>query len=329
MQEWTFGLTQNAVYFLIPLVVGVILYQGNKKKQQILEALSQAASPKRLWLKLIATVMGIALIVLALMGPRQEVGTREITTEGISVYVLVDTSKSMLTQDVTPSRIEQAKSIMNHLMDGLHGDRIGIIPYASSAYVQMPLTDDYTLAKMFVDVIDTEMVSGGGTNVAEAIQLAKQSFDQMSQKKKVILVLSDGEEEKDLPEDILKEVQEEDLLIYTIGIGTLEGGLIPEYGTDGATISGYMKDDQGNPVMSKLSEGFLQKLATTSGGTYAHATISDDGSAQILNQIKQLETSEQTNRVMTDYRQYYQIFLGLGMLLILIGWFMPERSKEK
>lgn len=329
MQDWTFGLIQNAIFFLIPVVIGIVLYQGNSKKQRILTAFSRPASTKRLWIKTAATVIGCLLIVISLMAPRQEVGTREVTTEGVSVYVLMDTSKSMLAQDVAPSRIEQAKNVINHLIDGLQGDRIGLIPYASSAYVQMPLTDDYTLAKMFVDVIDTEMVSGGGTNVAEAIQLAKQSFEQTTQKQKVILILSDGEEEESLSEELLEEIDKEDLLIYTIGIGTRDGGLIPEYGSDGVTITGYLKDDSGTPVMSKLSEGFLKELATASGGAYYHATVADDGSEMILNQLTSLEKSEQTNRVMTDYRQYYQLFLGLGMLLILIGWFMPERSKEQ
>ncbi len=329
MQDWTFGATQNAIFFLIPLVVGIILYQGNAKKQRILATFSRPASVKRMWVKTVATIMGALFIVLALMAPRQEVGTRDIKTEGVSVYVLIDTSKSMLAQDVAPSRIEQAKNIMNHLIDGLHGDRIGLIPYASSAYVQMPLTDDYTLAKMFVDVIDTEMVSGGGTHVAEAIQLAEKSFDKTAQKKKVILILSDGEEENDLSKAIEKQMKDDDLLIYTIGIGTLEGSLIPEYGSDGTTITGYIKDEQGTPVMSKLSESFLKKIADVSGGSYHHATVADDGTTQVLEELSTLEKSEQTNRVMTDYRQYYQFFLGIGMVLVLIGWFMPERSKEE
>jgi len=136
---------------------------------------------------------GLLLTAFSLMGPQVFAGYTEISKTGLDIYVLMDTSKSMLVNDITPDRLSVAKKITENLLNRLEGDRVGFIPFAANAYIQMPLTDDYQLAKMFLAVMDTDMISGGGTNIAAAIKLANDSFTRTSSADRVIIILSDGE----------------------------------------------------------------------------------------------------------------------------------------
>ena len=179
--------------------------------------------------------------------------------------MLIDTSKSMLTEDVQPNRIERAKKITEDIIDRLEGDRIGFIPYSSAAYIQMPLTDDYDLAKMFLEVIDTDMIGGGGTNVGTAIKLASESFNRTANSDKVIIILSDGEEHDSDSIDVLKSVRDDSLKVYTIGIGTEKGGLIPVYDDTGRRVD-YKKILTANMLCQNLTVRFCTSLPQSGKG---------------------------------------------------------------
>jgi Ca-activated chloride channel family protein len=245
----------------------------------------------------------------------------------MDIYVLIDTSKSMLVSDIAPDRISVAKKIVDNLLDNLEGDRIGFIPFASGAYIQMPLTDDYLLARMFLNVMDTDMISSGGTNLAAAIGLANDSFERVSDADRVILIISDGEEHDLAGQNVLKKITDNKLRIYTIGIGTEKGGLVPIYDKDGNSVVDYMEDGNGNPVTSRLDANNLKKLARDGNGVYYQANSQGVDVDSLLMEFSHLDRDVQTVEKIRRFKQLFQYFLGVGILLFMIAWFLPERRR--
>ena len=184
----------SIILLILPAACCIFLIMGYRKKERILDLLKIKSKIKYKALRIVLTALGLGLILFSLMGPQMFIGFSEVKKEGLDIYVLFDTSKSMMVEDIKPNRISRAKNIVAGIIDNLEGDRIGFIPFSSSAYIQMPLTDDYQLAHMFLDVIDTDMIGGGGTNIDNAIKLAHSSFERTSSADRVIIVLSDGEE---------------------------------------------------------------------------------------------------------------------------------------
>jgi len=318
----------NSVFFLVPILVIFLVIFGARKKDDILTVLKLKYIYKYRIMKLIIGTLGLCLIAFSLLGPQKEIGVTEVQGKGLDIYVLMDTSKSMLVEDVSPSRLDRAKKVVEAIIGHLKGDRIGFIPYSSSAYIQMPLTDDYELAKMFLDVIDTDMIGGGGTDVGKAIDLANKSFDEMTDGDKVIIILSDGEEYDAHSDRALKEIQDQRLKVYTIGIGTTDGGLIPVYDDSGENRVDYMKDNSDELVMSKLDANMLKELASISNGTYYESSIDGSEIQLLMNDLSQLEESAQKAKKVNQYQQLYQIFLGLGILTLLVALKFPERSRK-
>ncbi|MCL2167184.1 MAG: VWA domain-containing protein, partial [Clostridiales bacterium] len=313
------------ILFLLPAMAALVFYILSFRKKERIIAILQAGFRTRY--KAIRAVLlgaGLALMVAALMGPQVFTGYTEIHKEGMDIYILIDTSKSMLVTDVAPDRITRAKRMAAELLDHLEGDRIGLIPFASDAYIQMPLTDDYQLARMFLDVLDTDLISGGGTNLAAAIRLASDSFKRSSAADKVILILSDGEEHEGAGLDVLQGIEDEQLKIYTMGIGTEKGGPVPVYSEDGAAVTDYMRDENGNPVTSRLQADTLIQLAKEGGGAYYPATLQGGEIASLLKDLSALHRDEYETERVRRFRPLYQFFLGAGMLCFLVAWFLPE-----
>ena len=305
----------------------VITILAIRKKEKILALLHLRTKPRFKVLRATLLGIGMSLMVVALLGPQLFEGAAEYQKTGMDIYVLVDTSKSMLVTDIMPDRINVTKKMINHLLDTLDGDRVGFIPFASDAYIQMPLTDDYSLARMFLDVMDTDMISGGGTNLEAAIALANRSFDRSSGSDRVILIFSDGEEHDSDSINALKEVTDEKVKIYTIGVGTEKGGLIPIYADNGTTISDYMKDGSGNPVTSRLQPAVLQQLARDGAGRYYHAGTQGTEIYSLIQDLSTLERDTLSVEQMKKFEQLYQYFLGGGLLMVLAAWFLPERRQ--
>jgi len=241
--------------------------------------------------------------------------------------VLIDTSKSMLVTDIAPDRITVAKRIVANLLDNLNGDRVGFIPFSSDAYIQLPLTDDYQLARMFLDVIDTEMISGGGTNLAAAVKLANDSFKRTSSADRVIIIISDGEEHEGASVDVLRGITDDQLKIFTIGVGTEKGGLVPVYNEAGNTIVDYIRDRNGEFVTSRLNADTLRQLAHDGRGAYFQATLQGSETAYLLGELDTLKRGEFEARSIKRFNQMFQYFLGAGLLLTALAWFLPEKRK--
>jgi Ca-activated chloride channel family protein len=323
------GNPQNYIYALIPVFCIVILVLSYLKKRRIMDALRIDVQTRFRFIRPVLMVTGICLMFAALLGPQKLDGFTEVKTQGLDIYVLIDTSNSMLVQDVKPDRISRAKQIVDRLMKNLKGDRIGLIPFSSDAYVQMPLTDDYNMARMFLDVTDNEMVGNGGTDFGPAVRLAYESFDQARGSDKVMIILSDGEDRKADNSDVLAEINDDRLRIFTIGIGTEEGGKIPIYSYDGVSIYDYFTDENYDYVISRLQTAELKKLAADSGGKYYESTASGIEIDSLIEDISGLKRDSQNVKRINNYSQLFQYFLGFGLLLLLAAFFLPETRRVK
>lgn len=313
----------NFIYIILPIASLCIFILGMVKKERILAALKLNIKTAFKIVRVFLLVIGLTLVFFSLLGPQTFVGFDEVERKGLDIYFLIDTSNSMLTEDIQPNRIERAKKIIEGIIDSLEGDRIGFIPYSSAAYIQMPLTDDYELAKMFLDVIDTDMIGGGGTNAGKAIKLASESFKSSSNSDKVIIILSDGEEHNTNSIEVLNSIRDEHLKVYTIGIGTEKGGLIPVYDDTGRRID-YKKDSVGEYVMSKLDRKTLQELASGGNGAYYQSTGSIDEINLLTGDISNLKRGAIKTDQIRRFKQLYQYFLAAGIMCIAAAWLLPE-----
>jgi Ca-activated chloride channel homolog len=319
----------NIIFIIIPILVTVIFILGYRKKDKIMNLLKIGGKTNFKLIRTILTALGVGLMFFSLLGPQIFKGVTEVNRKGLDIYVLIDTSKSMLAEDIKPNRISRATKIIEDIVDNLHGDRIGFIPFSSSAYIQMPLTDDYKMAKMFLKVIDTDMIGGGGSNVGNAIKLADKSFDETSSSDKVVIILSDGEEHESDSLDILKNINDEHMKVFTIGIGTEKGGLIPVYDAAGEKKIGYKKDQSEQAIMSKLNSDTLKKLASNGNGTYYQSSVIGNEIDSLINDISSLKRDMSKTEKIKRYKQIYQYFLGVGILLFLIAYLIPERRNLK
>ena len=316
----------NVLYLIVAVAAVIFFILAYKKKEKIMVMLLNLDIKIRLKaLRAVILCAGLGLMVFSLLGPQSFTGYSEVAKIGVNIYVLMDTSKSMLVSDIKPDRITIAKKIVENLLDNLEGDRIGFIPFASDAYIQMPLTDDYQIARMFLKVMDTDMISGGGTNLAAAIRLAKDSFERTSNADRVILILSDGEEHDSASEGVMKSITDEKIKIFTIGIGTEKGGLVPIYNNARDTVIDYMKDESGNHVTSRLDAETMRRLAQDGGGSYYQATLQGAETSSLINDLSSLKRDMLSVEQLRRFKPLYQYFLLPGIILVTLVWYLPER----
>jgi len=319
---------ENIVFMALAAAAIFFFVLAYRKKERIMAAFHMAYRLKRKALRIVLLGAGLGLIGFSLLGPQMFEGYADVKKTGMDIYVLMDTSKSMLVTDIAPDRMTIAKKIVGNLLDNLDGDRVGFIPFASDAYIQMPLTDDYRLAHMFLDVMDTDMIGGGGTNIAAAIRLADSSFDRAMGTDRVILILSDGEEHDASSIDVLRSIKDDSLKVFTIGVGTEKGGLVPIYDDTGTEVFDYIRDEGGNPVTSRLEAENLMRLALEGGGAYYQATLQGIETAALQGELDNLQRETRELEQVRRFSHLYQYFLGIGIILFLLAWFLPERRDE-
>lgn len=332
MKDITFKYPENFIFFIVPVILLLLMILGLRKKVKILKQLGvdrKIMAVKRQTFRIILMFISICAIFFALLGPQNLDGEIEVSYESLDIFVLMDASNSMLVEDVTPNRLEKEKYVVNKLISQLKGERIGFVPFSSSAYVQMPLTNDYNLAKMYLEVVDTTISSGGGSDIGKAIKAAYEAFDKTSVGDKVILIISDGEEKDSKAVEILKEINDDQLMVYTMGVGTTNGGPVPIYYEYIDEISGYVKDRNGNQVISKLDDSKLIELAELGNGEYYHIDNTDRAINSFLMDLNKLSKNEVKTKTIKNYNHLYQYFLGGGMLLFLIAYLLPIRRRKQ
>ena len=324
------------LYWLIVIPVLVIIYilfrLGQKRRFErfahieMREQLVPSYSSRRSVFKFILFLLVVASSILALANLQSGSKMEEVKREGIDLYIAVDVSNSMNAEDIVPSRLERSKQAINKLIGEMRGDRIGIIVFADKAYVQLPITTDYSAAKMFLSTINTKLVASQGTAIAEAINLAMKSFPDETHSR-AIVIISDGEDhENDAAVKAAQDAAKKGAHVYTIGMGLAEGAPIPEYNQYGHQ-TGYRKDSNGNTIITRLDEQMLQKIAAAGNGLYTRASNSNVGLNKIYEDISKLDKTEIEAKVFTDYEDQFQWFVGAAIVFLLLEILISSGKK--
>ena len=324
----------RAFYLWLLLLIPVILLgyallrRGRRRRvrrfgeEALVDALMPSWSGAKGWWRTVLFCLGFACFAVGLARPMLGAKLVERETQGAEIMICLDVSNSMLAQDYTPDRLSRAKLAISRIVDRLDGDRIGLIIFAGSSFVQLPITTDYVSAKMFLNSIDTESVPVQGTAIGDAILTAAKSFSTQSEKSRAIIVITDGENHEDDPVDAAREVAATGIRVYTIGVGSLRGQPIPKDGD-------LMKDKDGNIVVTRLDEETLKKIASVGNGAYVHAGGEEFGLNPILDEIRKLEDERFNNVVFEEYDEQYMYFFAAALLFFVLEMLIGERRAKK
>jgi Ca-activated chloride channel family protein len=325
-----------ALLTLLPLLViffWLVLKMKKRAMQRfgnlaLMERLALSFSPRKQRWKIVLLLLAIFFLLFSLARPQLGTKLTLMKREGVDIVIAMDCSFSMLAEDFKPSRLEKAKQEVNGLISRLRGDRVGLVAFAGVAFIQCPLTLDYSAAQMFLDIMDADLIHQPGTAIGDAIGTSVKAFNQKERKYKVLILLTDGEDHDSDPLEAAEEAAAEGIRIYTIGIGSVQGEPIPMRNKRGE-ITGYKKDEEDNVVVSKLDETTLQRIALTTGGKYYHATSGEMELDKIYDEISKMEKKELEGKLMTQYEDRYQIFLFLSIVLLTAEFLISERRSRK
>lgn len=324
------------LFWLIPVLMGFYFWVFRRKRRtlerfadsHLLPNLTTTVSAGRQKAKALLSILVVCFLVTALIGPRWGFRWQETKRQGIDILVAIDTSRSMLTQDVKPNRLERAKLAVKDLLNLLTGDRIGLISFAGTAFVQCPLTLDYGVFALTLNRVDTTTIPRGGTNLASAILTAMEAFGARHRKHKALIIITDGESHEGNPEEIAKRAAQSGIRVFCIGIGTKEGELIAL--TDETGKRTFLKDRDGQVVKSRLDEVILQKIALATGGSYVRTSGAEFGLDLIYKEkIAQMEKKELESKLQKRYEERYQIPLLVALLLIIVEAFIGDRKRPR
>lgn len=319
---------------LIPILIMIFMVSLNWRKKalnklgdyKLVLRLIPMASRFKYRLKFILLIISLTALIIGLANPQIGSKMEEVNRKGIDLMIAIDLSNSMLAEDLQPNRLLRAKQSISKLIDRLEGDRIGLVVFAGDAYVQLPITTDYSAAKLFLSTINTDIVPTQGTAIGKAISLCIKSFDYSNNQSKAIILITDGENHEDNATEKAQEAKELDILVHTIGMGSEQGGPIPIKKRNGQ-IS-YQKDNDGNTIVTRINEDMLKKIAQAGGGSYIRAQSTQTGLDKLFKEISKMEKSNIETKVFKDYKDQFQWFIGISILFLIIRFFMSERKSE-
>lgn len=323
-------------FWLIPLLIVFYVMAFRWKKQalarfgnlELIKKLTQSISRHRQLGKVALIILSVVFMILAVARPQIGTKLEEVKREGVDILVAIDVSLSMKAEDIKPNRLEKAKHMVSNIIDLLQGDRIGLIAFAGDAFVQCPLTLDYGAAKMFLDIMDSDLLPTPGTAIGAAILKAVQTFDERERKHKVLILITDGEDHEGEPLKAAEIAEKEGVVIYTVGIGSVQGVPIPIYDQFGRNI-GYKKDRDNQVVTSKLDEVTLEKIALQTGGKYYRASGGESELKKIYEEISKMEKKELASLKFSQYEDRFQYVLIFSIILLTAEVFISERRKVK
>ncbi len=320
------------LYALILIPILVVWFWLNKKQNEkrrkafsdkdLLPILMPNDSSKRRGWKFILRLLALSFMIVGLANPQIGSKLKEVKRKGVELIIAMDVSNSMLAEDIKPNRLERAKRTVSQLIDKLHGDKVGLIVFAGKAYVQMPTTTDYRAAKMFLSSISPGIVPVQGTVVGEAIELGLESFTKDNEKNKVMLIITDGENHEENAITLAEEAALKGIRIYTIGMGQAKGTPIPV--TDRFGRKDYRRDKNGEIVITKLNETFLQKIAASANGLYIPANRLDN----LIDEMQKMDQQEFESKVYSDYEDRFQYFFAVALFLLLIDIIILNRKNK-
>jgi Ca-activated chloride channel homolog len=294
---------------------------------RLLSGLIAGVSPQRQRFRFACIIAAVSLVIVALARPQWGFTWQEVKQQGVDIVLAIDTSKSMLAQDIAPNRLARAKLAALDLMHLAKSDRLGLVAFAGNAFLQCPLTIDDAAFSQSVDSLDVNTIPQGGTALAEAIETALTAYKE-GENHKVLVLMTDGEDHDSNAVEAAKKAHEAGLRIYTIGIGTTEGELLRV--SDGKGNTDYIRDEQGNVVKSHLNEELLREIATETGGFYL--PLRGAKTMEMLYEhdqgLAKLPKSEHQDKLVKQYHERFQWPLGVAVLLLIIEMLFPERKRE-
>lgn len=319
---------------LVPVLLVIMIINSrirNKKlraagEYELIQGLIPEFSGFRRNLKFLLQLLAFTLAVFILARPQFGSKLEEVKREGVEVIIALDVSNSMLAEDIQPNRLERAKQAISGLVDRLKDDKIGLIVFAGDAYTQIPVTTDYVSAKMFLSSISTGIVPKQGTSLASAINLGISSFSPGINESRALIIITDGENHEDDPMPVAREAADKGVMIHTIGIGSGSGVPIP-VSSNGR--KDYLKDNDGNTVITSLDEGILRELAFATGGKYVRASNTNLGLGTIYNEIRSMEQQELEGTVYSEYNDQFRVLAVMALILLVLDILIMERKNRK
>ena len=319
-------------FIIIPVMLMVFLWTFFWKKRiqksfgsaVVLKRLSPDLSFFKSSLKFITLCLAVGFLVIGLINPKIGTKLETIKREGVDIVFAIDVSKSMLAEDVAPNRLEKSKQLVTQIINNLASDRVGIIAYAGKAFPQLPITTDYASAKMFLQSMNTDMLSSQGTAIDEAIQLSRNYYDDDEQTNRVLIIISDGEDHNDLSVEVAETASEEGIKIYTIGVGSEKGGPIP-LKRNGVVMS-YKKDQNNETVITRLNQETLRTIANKANGDYINGNQTADVVKQIRDALNAMDKKEFEAKEFAEYKDQFQWFLGIGLFFLILDILFLERK---
>jgi Ca-activated chloride channel family protein len=318
--------------FILPVLVLLFLYNQywKRKKQRefgdlvLVKKLSPEKSVFKPVLKLVVVLLAFIGLIFGLVNPKMGTKMETVKREGIDIVFAMDVSKSMLAEDVAPSRLEKSKQIVSQIINQLGSDRIGIVAYAASAFPVLPITTDYSSAKMFLQSMNTDIVSSQGTSLDEAIKLSATYFDEKSKTSKLLILISDGEDHSEGAEAAAEEANKLGMKIITIGIGTEKGGPIP-LRINGA-VESFKRNNNNEVVITKLNKEDLIAIANATKGGYVDGNNTKNVLEYVKNTLDKIQKTEFESTQMANFQSQFQWFLGIAFLLLFVDIFFLERK---
>lgn len=317
---------------VLPIIYLVYLYgifrrKKNLKKYgdiKLLESLMPDVSRYKPHVKFYFQLFALLVLVFVIAGPQFGSKLESVKKQGVEIMIALDISNSMLAKDISPNRLEKSKQILSKLIDDLSNDKVGLIVFAGDAYTQLPITSDYSSAKMFLSGINPNMISSQGTAIGSAIQLASRSFSPNKSSDKAIIIITDGENHEGDAVEMAKQASEKGIKVDVIGIGSPEGVPIPmnEQSND------FRKDNQGNVVISKLNETMGQQIAEAGKGIYVRADNTNNALRALLNEVRKMKKTDLESNVYSEYDEQYQSLAWIVLILLLVDIFILDRKNS-
>lgn len=334
MEMFRFG---NSEYLwgmlIIPLLTLFFIWSRIARKRAlrrfgqdaIMQQLMPFASKSRPRFKFFILMLALAFFIAGIARPQFGSKLKKVKREGVELIIALDVSNSMMAEDIQPNRLERAKRAISRLVDKLNDDKIGLIVFAGDAYTQLPITTDYNSAKLFLNSVNTQIVPKQGTAIGASIALAMRSFSPGSQANKAMVIITDGENHEDDAVAQAKSASENGVIVHTIGMGLPSGSPIP-------VLRGgqkdYLKDRDGNVVITKLNEPMLEQIAAAGGGIYVRANNAQVGLDALFDEINKMEKQEMESRSYSEYNDQFQYFFAIGLFLLFFEYVILERRNR-
>lgn len=329
-------LLEEKIYFwllclipvLVVLFIGLSYWRYRAQKKYATKQMLDHLIPDQSWfkpiLKLITVCVGIVFLVLALVNLKAGEKLETVNREGVDIVFAVDVSKSMLAEDIAPSRLEKSQRLVTEIINNLASDRIGLIAYAGSAVPQLPITTDYGSARMFLQSLNTELISSQGTAINEAIQLAESYYSEDTEAAKILVIISDGEDHEGESVAVAEAAAEKGIRIITIGVGTEVGATIPL--KVNGRVREFKKDRDGKTVMTKLNPETLKEIADAGNGAYIDGTVTATVIEELKEQLAGIDKVAFDSQQYADFESQFQWFLGFGLFFLFLDIFYLEKK---